>query len=325
MVGFRTLHYQMQQWHGLIQFWDNEMDLNDIALFVHVVRAGSFAEAGRRLGIPPSTGSRRLQALERMLGVRLLQRSTRRLALTDAGQAFFNQCAEKIDALAQSAQEMADRSKPPSGRVRVAAGVDFLNWFPMERIAGFLARYPDVRLEFELSDTRADLLSDSIDVALRAGKMVEPTPVARQVGWVHWRLVASPAYVAAHGVPVAPADLAGHQCIVSPPRDGVPVAWQLSGPDGVAEVAVDGHFQANTLQAQLRGALAGLGIALLPALVAAEHIQQGSLLTMLPAHGLDVEIHFVYPSRRHIPRAVGAFTEFATAVMLETGIMKNLA
>lgn len=297
------------------------MDLNDIALFVHVVRAGSFAEAGRRLGIPPSTGSRRLQALERMLGVRLLQRSTRRLALTDAGRDFFSQCAEKIDALAQSAQELADSSKPPSGRVRVAAGVDFLNWFPMARVAGFLARYPDVRLEFELSDARADMLSDSIDVALRAGKMVEPTLVARQVGWVRWCLVATPAYVAAHGLPGTPADLARHQCVVSPPRDGVPVTWQLTGPDNMVEVAVSGHFQASTMQAQLGGALAGLGIALLPSLTVAAHIRQGSLLPVLPGHELEVGVHFVYPSRRHIPRAVAAFTEFATAVMLDTGLM----
>lgn len=103
------------------------MDLNDIALFVQVVRAGSFAEAARQLGIPPSTASRRLQALERAGGVRLLQRSTRRLALTDAGQVFFSQCAEQIDALSQSAQDLADSGKALTGRVRVAAGVDFLN------------------------------------------------------------------------------------------------------------------------------------------------------------------------------------------------------
>jgi DNA-binding transcriptional LysR family regulator len=311
--------YQTVEWDVLVQKWMESMiELDDIALFVDVVRAGSFAEAGRRLGIPPSTGSRRIQQLERRLGVRLMQRSTRRLALTDAGHTFFTRCAEQVDALTQSAQELIDASKSPAGKVRVAVPVDFFSWFPLELIAKFLADHPGVRLEFELSDTRADLLRDGIDVALRAGKIVEPTLVARQIASGRLTMVASPAYLAAHGTPTLPQDLSVHDCITQPTRTGAPTTWRLDGPDGSTELPVNGRFQANTTQAQLGAAVAGLGIALLPTLMTDPYIQQGELREILPGHGLeDVGVYFVYLSRKQIPRAVSAFTEFAMTTMLE--------
>jgi LysR family transcriptional regulator AphB len=315
--------YQTVEWDALVQIWTQSMmDLNDIALFVYVVRAGSFAEAGRRLGIPPSTGSRRIQQLERRLGVRLMQRSTRRLALTDAGHSFFAQCAEQVDALTQSAQQLVDISKSPTGKVRVAAPVDFFNWFPIDLIAKFLVEHPGVRLEFELNDARADLLGDGIDVAFRAGKMIEPTLVARQIGWSRATMVASPAYLAAHGTPTSPQELSVHDCITQPTRAGASVTWRLDGPDGSAELSVSGRFQANTAQAQLGAAVAGLGIALLPTLLTAAHVRKGQLQEVLPGLGLeDMGVYFVYLSRRQIPRAVSAFTEFATATMLERGMI----
>src|ERR1700760_3037963 len=158
------------------------MDLNDVALFVQVVRAGSLAEAGRRLGMPPSTCSRRIQQLEHDLGVRLIQRSTRRLALTGAGQEFFERCAAQVDALAESARQMLDARGSVGGRVRVAAPADFFHWFPFERVARFLADYPKVALEFELSDAYVDLLDRNIDIAIRTGPIHEPMLVARQFG-----------------------------------------------------------------------------------------------------------------------------------------------
>nr|WP_154382069.1 LysR family transcriptional regulator [Pseudoduganella rivuli] len=295
--------------------------MNDIALFVQVVRAGSFAEAARQLGIPPSTASRRLQALERAGGVRLLQRSTRRLALTDAGQAFFAQCAEQIDALSQSAQDLADSGKALTGRVRVAAGVDFLNWFPLDQVAAFMARHPGIRVEFVLADARADLLAEGIDVALRAGDMVEPALVAKQIGTVQWQLVASPDYLSSHGVPDCPGDLARHDCIAAPARSGVAQRWQLRHQGELHDVAVGGRFQVNSLQAQLNGALAGLGIALAPTLTTRQLVRQGLLHEVLPDYHWEAGVYFVYPSRRHIPRAVRTFTEFATAVLLERGLV----
>ncbi|WP_186201623.1 LysR family transcriptional regulator [Burkholderia gladioli] len=124
------------------------MDLNDIALFIQVVRAGSFAEAGRRLGMPPSTASRRVQSLEATLGTRLMQRTTRRLVLTDAGRKFFAESADQIDALMQAAGQVAEHASDIAGRVRVAVPVDFFEWFPAAALARFAAAHPRVRFEW---------------------------------------------------------------------------------------------------------------------------------------------------------------------------------
>lgn len=292
------------------------MDLNDIALFVNVVRAGSFAEAGRRLGMPPSTASRRVQALEEALGARLMQRTTRRLTLTDAGRNFFAESADQIDALLQAAGQASEGGAEVAGRVRIAAPADFFTWFPIEALTRFAADYPRVRLEFELDDARVDLLGQGIDVALRSGDR-DPSLVARKLGTSHGILVASPAYLDRRGVPGVPADLGSHDCIGAPNRGGPRARWQLIGPDGTASaVDVDGPFQANTAAAQLSGAIAGLGIALLPAALAASHLGAGRLRTVLPGHGTgSIGVHFVYHSRRQLPRAVSAFLDFATATI----------
>jgi DNA-binding transcriptional LysR family regulator len=288
------------------------MDLNDLALFVQVVRAGSFAEAARRLGSPPNTISRRIQQLERSLGARLMQRSTRKLTLTDAGRTLYARCAEQIEALALASQEFIDGSAQASGTLRVAAPADFFNWFLMDWVAEFLAAHPRVRIEFVLSDARADLIGESIDLAFRAGKIVEPNLVARQVGTSRAMLVASPAYLAARGVPLTLADLAGHDCITFASQSGT-VSWQLDGPDGSVEVKVAGRFSANSAQGLLHAALANLGVALLPTLMVAPHLQTGRLREVLPGYGLQgLGVHFVYLSRKQLPRAVGAFIEFMT-------------
>jgi LysR family transcriptional regulator AphB len=288
------------------------MDLNDVALFVQVVRAGSFAEAARRLGSPPNTISRRIQQLEGSLAARLMQRSTRKLTLTDAGRTLYARCAEQIEALAQASQDFIDGSQQASGTLRVAAPADFFNWFLMDWIAEFLAAHPRVRIEFLLSDARADLISESIDLAFRAGKIVEPNLVARQVGTSRATLVASPAYLAARGVPLALADLAAHDCITFASQSG-PVSWQLDGPEGKVEVKVAGRFSANSAHGLLHAALANLGIALLPTLMVAPHLQTGHLQEVLPGYRLaGLGIHFVYLSRKQLPRAVSAFIEFTT-------------
>ena len=157
------------------------VDLNDIALFVQVVRCGSFAEAARRLGIPPNTVSRRVQALEGQLGTRLLQRSTRKLTLTGAGEAFQERCASAVDGLIDAGQEMVTGNHEPSGLVRVAAPADFFDFFLMDWVAGFLAAHPRVRMDFVLSDAKADLIAERIDVAFRGGPLQDSGYVGRQV------------------------------------------------------------------------------------------------------------------------------------------------
>lgn len=299
------------------------MDLNDIALFVNVVRAGSFAEAGRRLGMPPSTASRRVQTLEAALGARLMQRTTRRLVLTDAGRNFFARSADQVDALLRVADQVASDADEVAGRVRVAAPADFFNWFPADAVARFTEAHPRVRLEFELNDARVDLLGEGIDVAMR-GADHDPSLIARKLGTSHATLVASPVYLAARGEPALPRDLAAHDCITAPARGGPKTVWRLVGSRRAASpVEVDGPFQANTASAQLAGALAGLGIALLPAAMTAPHVVAGRLKDVLSDYATGLSgVHLVYHSRRQLPRAVSAFIDFAAMTIKNLGLLE---
>lgn len=289
-------------------------DLNDIAMFVQVVRHGSFAEAGRRLGLPPNTLSRRIQQLEAQLGTRLMQRSTRKLTLTSAGQAFHERCAGAVDGLVEAGQALMTGSQQPSGLVRVAAPADFLDFFPMEWVAEFLAKHPLVRLDFVLSDAKADLIAEQIDVAFRGGSLPDSGYVGRQLlGARSDGMVASPAYIAARGAPATLQDLADHDCVTTAHPSGRST-WRLAGPDGVEEeVQVAGRFSGNTAQALRRATVAGLGIALLPPAMATLDLQAGRLLRVLPQYqrtgqGLSV----LYPSRRQLPLAVSAFIGLVT-------------
>lgn len=295
------------------------VDLNDIAMFVQVVRCGSFAEAARRLGMPPNTVSRRIQQLEVQLGTRLLQRSTRKLTLTSAGQAFHERCAGAVDGLIEVGQELMTGSQDPNGLVRVAAPADFFDFFPMEWVAEFLAAYPRVRLDFVLSDAKADLIAERIDVALRGGLLSDSGYVSRQLlGARSGGMVVSPAYVAARGAPGTLQDLAHHDCVASAHPSGRAI-WRLTGPDGIVqEVQVAGRFSGNTAQALRKAALAGLGIALLPSAMARLDIQASRFVPVLPQYqrtgqGLSV----LYPSRRHVPPAVSAFIGLLVAKLSE--------
>ncbi|WP_266182057.1 LysR family transcriptional regulator [Dyella humicola] len=301
------------------------VDLNDIALFVQVVKAGSFAEAARRAGIPSNTASRRIQKLEEQLGLRLLHRSTRRLTLTDAGEALYVRSSDQIDALSEATLDLAEGSRIPSGKVRVAAPADFFNWFELGWIREFLATYPKVRLEFALSDARADLVAAGIDVAIRTGAVTERSLIARRVGSNRACLVASPAYLAARGVPRSLEDLATHDCIATPPAAGR-VAWHLDGPDGTVEIHVQGRLYVNSALALLKACIADMGIALLPDVMTSHYVDDGQLVQVLPAYGIEgFELFLVYQGRRQMPHAMTAFIEFITARMVTAGLVDATA
>ena len=299
------------------------LDLNDVAIFVQVVRCGSFAEASRRLGVPPNTLSRRVQQLEAQLGTRLMQRSTRHLTLTSAGQVFLERCSGAVEGLMDAGEELLAVNQEPSGLVRVAAPADFFDFFAMEWLTEFLVAHPKVRVDFVLSDGRADLIADRIDVAFRGGILEDSGLVARKVlDAGSDGLVASPAYIARRGVPATLQDLADHDCLAFSHPSGK-ATWRVTGPDGApAEVQVAGRFSGNTAQALRKAALAGLGIALLPSTLTQRDLRAGLLVPMLPGyHRLGHGVHMVYPSRRYLPLAVSAFIELVISKM---GAMQEL-
>lgn len=287
-------------------------DLNDIALFVEVAQAGSFAEAARRLRIPPNTVSRRIQSLEMELGTRLFLRSTRKLSLTASGEVLNERSCAAVGNLREAIQEIASTSREPSGRVRVAAPVDFFDYFEMAWVGDFLASFPRVRVEFFLSDALSDLIADRIDIAFRAGKLADSGFVGRQVLASDNMLMASPAYLARRPGPVTLGALAEHDCVCFAGAKGQ-APWKLAR-DGTPpeEIAVAAKFAGNTIQAVRKAALAGLGIALLPQRLVAGDLRHGRLMPVLSDYRAPgASINIVYPSRRHLPPAVAAFMDWA--------------
>ena len=288
------------------------LDLNEVRMFVQVVRARSFAEAARRLNVPSNTLSRRIRQLESSLDTRLMQRSTRKLTLTAAGQAFFERCAAAVDGVIEAGKSLSDGSQKPSGWVKIAAPVDFLDLFPVEAVAEFLRLYPEVRLDFVLSDARADLIQEGIDVAFRGGAAGHDVyPVYRQTMPQYGELVASPAYLAARGMPRSLKDLLQHDCLTAagPPAQ---VSWSLHGPKGDEEVKVSGRLTANSARGLTKSCIAGLGIALLPTLFVMPGIRAGRLVRVLPEyHRAGDDLKVLLPSRQHVPTAVCAFVDFA--------------
>ena len=220
-------------------------------------------------------------------------------------------------------EELLAVNQEPSGLVRVAAPADFFDFFAMEWLTEFLAAHPKVRVDFVLSDGRADLIADRIDVALRGGILEDSSLFARKVlDAGNDGLVASPAYVARQGVPDTLQDLADHDCLVFSHPSGK-ATWRVTGPDGAqAEVQVAGRFSGNTAQALRKAALAGLGIALLPSTLTQRDLRAGLLVPVLPQyHRQGHGVHMVYPSRRYLPLAVSAFMDLVIGKM---GAMQEL-
>ena len=300
------------------------VDLNQLALFVQVVQSGSFAQAARRLGMPPATLSRQVAQLEDALAARLMQRTTRKLSLTDAGRTLFEQSVEQIDALKVAADTLSQDRQTPKGTVRIAANASFFDYFRIEWVTEFLRQYPDVRVEFVLSDTMADLVGEGIDVAFRgSSELPDSSLVARKLGSVSLVLVASPDYIAARGVPHTLNDLINHDCIRAVHANG-PSPWRLNGPDGPVSIPARGRFSANTGRAQRDAAVAGLGICLLPANAVAQSLHSGELVEVLPGVASNVgNLYVVYSSRRHVPRAVTAFVDMTVERLTALNLLES--
>ncbi|MBX5100374.1 LysR family transcriptional regulator [Rhizobium lentis] len=287
------------------------LDLNDIVVFARVVEAGSFTAAARLLAMPKTTVSRRIAALEREVGVRLLQRTTRSLRLTDAGRLYYEESSQALQALEQANLRLAEVRAVPAGTIRISAPVGFGDHFLAAAIFEFLAAYPKTKVELCLTDDRLNLIENGIDLAFRTGILEDSTLIARKLGSTQRILCASPDYLARRGAPDRPADLVRHDCVIAGPS-AANAHWMLEGADGQETVAISGRFAANEMRAVMAAAIAGYGIAQLPHRVAAACIADGRLCRVLdsyttPAGGL----HVVYPSSQHLSPLVKAFIELA--------------
>ena len=285
-------------------------DLVTLETFVAVVEAQGFTRAAERLETTAGAVSRRIAALEAHLGLRLLNRTTRRFSLTEAGEQYFRDLSAILLALAEAHDRVSHLAEAPSGNLRVAAPLSFGVRGLAPLLPMFLARYPALHVTLDLDDRLVDILATGADVALRIGDLTDSSLVARRITELRRVLCAAPAYLARRGVPLCLADLAHHACLhysnVSP-RD----EWTLVGPRGPETVAVTGPLCANNGDLLREAAVAGLGIVHMPEFLVGDDLAAGRLVPILTDYGtLPLACSALWPSRQFVPAKVRVFVEF---------------
>lgn len=289
-----------------------DIDANDLQLFSRVIEAGSFSVAAERSGLPKSTLSRRIAALETQLGERLITRSTRRLLLTDFGQSileYARRVQEEAEAVAAVAQH---RQTAVRGRLRVSMPPDFAEWLLAPLLLQFAASYPEVKLELDMSPRRVDIIGEQYDLALRAAPRLpdDATLVARPIYEIHSGLYGSPAYLARFGTPGTPDELMHHTALHLMTSNGEPQRWRLTRDAEYWEDLPDGPIAANSMSLLRKMAMHGLGIAGLTANFAQEALAQGMLVRLLPDWRLPpTKVWAVMPGRRLVPTRTRAFLQ----------------
>ena len=284
--------------------------LQGMAVFVRVAEQGSFSVAARQLGLSKSAVSKHVTALEERLGVRLLNRTTRRLALTEVGAVYRDYCARVVQDADEADLAASQHSLEPRGRLRVSAPMTFgfLHLGPL--LPEFLARHPALQVELSLDDRVVDLLEEGVDVAVRIGRLTDSSLVARRFATARTVCAASAAYLARAGTPMVPADLARHNCLRYSYRRQ-PDDWSFSRGAERVTVRVAGNLQANNGDVLRAAARGGLGIVCLPDFIAGDDIEAGELVRLLADWTApEAPIHAVFPPQRHPSAKLRAFIDF---------------
>ncbi|WP_308410377.1 LysR family transcriptional regulator [Burkholderia sp. WAC0059] len=297
-------------------------------VFVRVVDLGGFTAAADASDLSTTMVSNHVRALERRLGARLLNRTTRRQSLTEIGAAYYAQCVDilaRIEAADSDAQNMHAR---PAGKLRISAPITLGSHLLVPALADYLRDYPDVSVDLQLNDRVVDLVEEGFDAALRFGRLPDSGLVVRPLRSLNRVICASPAYLDAHGVPGAPGDLREHNCLafhyVTPERE-----WQFNGPqsdgsrlDGPRPetVEVSGQLSVNNGPALLQAALSGIGVVMLPDYLVSEHVASGRLVRVLAGYDFPrAPLQLVYLPDRHMTPKLRSFIDFVTARLGQDG------
>jgi DNA-binding transcriptional LysR family regulator len=284
------------------------VDYNRTALFVKVVKAGSFTAAATAAGLPKSSVSRAVSQLEKELGVRLLQRTTRKLALTEVGQSFYDTVSASVSAIEHAGTAARDRGPAPTGTVRLTAAPDSVGLAPL--LAQFMRKHPGIRIELVLTSRFVDLVAEGIDIAVRAGRLADSSLVGRRIGTTEGALMAAPAYLRRRGRPRSIADLAAHDWVLFRATGGR-ASLTLTGPDGDRTVEVEGALVADNMAFCRAAAEAGIGIALLPIPAVVESLAAGRLEQVLPGWSYGgASLSILLPTGRHVPARVALLRDF---------------
>jgi DNA-binding transcriptional LysR family regulator len=284
---------------------------NDMAAFVRVVDAKGFSAAAAHLGLTPSAVSKLVTRLETRLGVRLLQRTTRALRLTEEGEVFYAAAQRIVREIETLEAQVAGQSGTPQGLLRVTTSLAFAAHQLAPVLPEFLARHPLVQLDLLPTDRVIDLVEEGIDVAIRIGRLADTSFMARKIGEDKRLICAAPSYLARHGTPRRPEDLARHNCLVSNERAHLN-RWPFKIDGAIVEVEVGGRVAVNDGELQMQMALQGVGLVRLTRLTLAQAVRSGAVVRLLEEFSADepVAIHAVYPHRRHLAAKVPAFVNF---------------
>lgn len=279
-------------------------DTSSMAIFACVVNLGSFARAAEEHNLTPSAVSRVISRLEMRLGVRLLQRSTRKLSLTEAGSIFHARVTQILSDIAEAEREVAASNHEPRGTLRLSVPIVFGRLYVAPLIARMMRQFPELSVELTLTDRFVDLIEEGIDLALRIGGITDSRLIAKRLCANRRLLVASPDYLAHFGTPAFPADLIQHSCLIFTALNR-PHDWRLVGPEGITSVSVKGRLSANNGDALLEAALENLGICPTATFAAADLLMRGELVRVLPEYEFEpTAIHAVYPSDKQLSAKV---------------------
>ncbi|MDW5416578.1 LysR family transcriptional regulator [Iodobacter sp. CM08] len=296
--------------------------LDDLALFVAVVEAGSLSAAAQKMSLPAATLTRRLQKLEQQLGCRLLSRSARRMQVTSEGRQYYEQCRPLLQALQQATQALDITQHSVAGLIRVLAPITLANGLFKECWASFMQKFPEVQLELKLSNLQEDLLGSGADLAIRAGVQQDSSFNQRRLGEVHWVMVAASGYLKQYGQPQIPEELSNHHLIVAEPMARWHLHHKQSGEAFVLQAQA--KFRVNELSLAVHMAKEGIGISYCPVSLCCDELISGELQEVLPDWQADSRtIYAVWPQQRYLPARVRALLEhllvFAAAEPLLNG------
>lgn len=285
--------------------------LDSMEAFVRVAESHGFSEAARRLNLSKSVISRQVSALEAQLGARLFHRTTRSLSLTEIGQAYYERCARILAEIEEANLSVSSLQAVPRGKLRINAPMSFgvLHLAPL--LPAFLERYPEIEIDMAMNDRFVSLVDEGFDVAVRIGRLEDSSLIARYLAPARRAVCASPAYLKAHGTPLAPMDLDAHCCLTYSNR-ATPDEWSFQAADGRRwSIEVRGRLRVNNGDTLREAALAGVGVVVLPTFIVGRDLQAGTLVPLLSDYvPQDLAIHAVYPHNRHLSPKVRAFIDF---------------
>ncbi|AGA33280.1 Transcriptional regulator, LysR family [Thioalkalivibrio nitratireducens DSM 14787] len=288
------------------------MDLNESAVFVKVVQMKSFSAAARQLGLPTSTVSTRVARLERRLGVTLLQRTTRRLSLTELGEIYFHHAAAGLGHMLEAEAAVTASIGEPTGRLRVTAPTDLGDTILVGLLERLRRSYPRIDVDLSLTESYLDLVAEGVDVAIRAGELRDSTLIAKRVGIACWALFSSPDYLDAAPPLASPRGLRRHRCLQF--TSFGKSQWTLSNRKDSVTVPMDGNLIVNDLGVIRLLTQRGQGIGILPTYICREDIEAGRLVRVLPNWEARADpVHLVYPRQRFVPPKLRAFMDVAAS------------